>query len=366
MPGNGKGKGNGNGKGKGNGNGWNNWKAPRRPKNGRRRGQRVGTGMRTYAPNVLAQGVGAVTTRPFGSTPGVDLRVWDAKMPMHLPLPRAIGPYLVMRTTRRFSSANRCLIFGTFKQAAPSKVHSADGGGWSSICCAHDVNMAANISAANNTLFKTMPMTGLGPACTLVPSALSVQIMNPNPLSTTEGIVYAGVMNTQAKVAGRAEHWGDYFDKFVEFQTPRLLSAGKLALRGVQINSYPLNMTPLSDFTQLNHVADKIDTWAYPDNELEPTGFAPIMVYNTGQNLLDLEYLVTIEWRTRFDLDHPASSAHKQHPIASDATWANLMTKASNFGNGVIDIADTISNVGKVVNQYTKAAGMESAIIPLA
>lgn len=303
--------------------------------------------MRSYAPGVLAQGVGAIANVPFGSTTGTDLRCWDAKMPMHLPLPRAVGPYLVMRTTRRYQSVARCNVFGTFKYK-PSSTH---GGGWSTICAVHDHTVTNPISAVNNAYTKVMPMNGLGLACTVTPSAFTVQIMNPNSLMNTSGIVYAGVMHTQAAIATRPETWDDYFDKFIEFQSPRLMSAGKLALKGVQINSYPLNMAELADFTTIEQDVDELTTWSESSNVFNPTGFAPIMVYNAQAPDLSLEYLVTTEWRVRFDLDHPASSAHRQHGIASDRLWAYLMSKATAMGNGVLEIADLVSNAGQVAKQ---------------
>lgn len=323
--------------------------------NGFRRNGNRGRGLRTNATSVVAQGVGAISNVPFGSRVGGDLRCWDAKLPMHLPLPRAVGPYLVMRTTRRFQSSARALVFGTYKWR-PSGSTIAYGGGWSPICAVHDYAGADPINGHLNTVTKVMPMDGLGKACTVCPSALSVQVMNPGALMETTGIIYAGVMNTQAAIGGRSESYDSYFDKFIEFQSPRLLSAGKLALRGIQINSYPLNMAELSEFTPIQQDVDDTVTWAPGSVDFSPTGFAPVMVYNSSGPSLALEYLVTTEWRVRFDLDHPASSAHRQHPVASDQLWGSLMAKASALGNGVLDIADVVSNVGKAVSQFQKAA----------
>jgi hypothetical protein len=215
----------------------------------------------------------------------------------------------------------------------------------------HDNVVTNPISGVNNAFTKVMPMNGLGLACTVTPSAFTVQIMNPNSLMNTSGIVYAGVMHTQAAIATRPETWDDYFDKFIEFQSPRLMSAGKLALKGVQINSYPLNMAELADFTAIEQDVDELTTWSESSNVFNPTGFAPIMVYNAQAPDLSLEYLVTTEWRVRFDLDHPASSAHRQHGIASDRLWAYLMSKATAMGNGVLEIADLVSNAGQVAKQ---------------
>jgi len=207
-----------------------------------------------------------------------------------------------------------------------------------------DVNAANPINGTNNCQITTLELGGLGGAATLVPSALSVQVMCPTALQTASGIVYAGLMHTQAAVAGRTETWASYMDKFVQFQNPRLLAASKLALRGVQINSFPLNMTEVSKFSPLHKTYDQAFTWA--DTGPEPAGWAPIMIYNPS--FADLELLITMEYRVRFDLDHPASASHSHHPVASDSTWDRLMKQASMLGNGVMDIADVVANAGAV------------------
>jgi len=214
--------------------------------------------------------------------------------------------------------------------------------------------MITDVSALNpingnpaNARSFTLPLDGLGDAATVVPSAISVQIMCPTALQSASGIVYAGVMNTQAKIGGRSENWVSYMDKFVQFQSPRLLAASKLALRGVQINSYPLNMAEVSKFTALDRTGDT--EFVLGSDSLEPAGWAPIMIYNPSG--ATLEVLITMEFRVRFDLDHPASASHSHHPIASDSTWDKLVRQASALGNGVMDIADVVANTGMAVGR---------------
>lgn len=207
------------------------------------------------------------------------------------------------------------------------------------------------INATNNATTTTMDLSGLGDAATLVPSALTVQIMCPQALQDAEGIIYVGCMNTQADIAGRTETWNSYFDRFVQFQSPRLMSAGKVVLRGVQTNSYPLNMTEVSKFSQLLKNSDT--TFTYDLSELNPKGWAPIMLYNPNGALLEL--LISIEYRVRFDLDHPASASHVYHKAAADSTWDRLTRQASALGNGVMDIADVVANTGQAVGKAVRA-----------
>jgi len=240
---------------------------------------------------------------------------------------------------------NEVNVFGTFKQPDSS------GGRWTTMIGISDTVAGNPINGSGNLTTWHMPLDGAGfgsSAITLVPSAVTVQIMNPNALQTTSGIVYAGVMSTQAKISGRTETWSDYAARFVEFQAPRLMSAGKLALKGVQINSYPLSMSQLAEFTELISGSDNTGG-TYGSAVEESTGFAPIMVYNP--NGIQLEFLVTVEYRVRFDLANPASSAHRHFPVASDSTWNSMMQKAIAFGHGVRDIADVVAQAGQAINQ---------------
>ncbi len=274
---------------------------------------------------------------------------WDAKHPAHLALPRAVGPYTTIRATRRVELATFSSIIGTFQAG---EITPANQGDWSSIVMVTDVATLNPINGPNNVRSFTVDLSGLGDAVTLVPSALSVQIMCPTALQTASGIVYAGVMNTQAAIGGRSDSWSDYMEKFVQFQNPRLLAASKLALRGVQINSYPLNMSEVSKFTPLSKNVD--GTYTFDINEPEPAGWAPIVIYNPGGATLEL--LITVEYRVRFDLDHPASASHVHHPIASDSMWDRMTRHAVSLGNGVMDIADVVANTGLAASRLARVA----------
>jgi len=161
-------------------------------------GRRVQTGMRSQATRVLAQGVGALPRRAFGAAKrSHTLACWDAKLPHHLPLPRAVGPYTVVRTTKRFQANWGNIILGTFMKPTGSS-----GSEWTNICAVAPslANGDANwISAHQNTNAYRTPLDFLArntSMATCVPSAFTVQILNPEALQTTTGIVYAGVMNT--------------------------------------------------------------------------------------------------------------------------------------------------------------------------
>lgn len=303
--------------------------------------------IRSRGQQVLGQGTAAVTKSGFGgSNRACDLRVFNAKLPHHWPLPRPVGPYTVIRTTRRFSNS-ASMVFGTFR--------SQDGGSWTNICSIGDIVITDPINSTNNTFTRTYSgLASLGTAATVVPSAFTVQIMNPNALQTTSGIAYFGVMHTQAKISGDARTWQEYFDQFVQFQSPRILSAGKLALRGVECSSYPLNMSSLSDFEPLITQSDT-GAFTYGGTNIETNGMAPILFYNPPGGP-DYEFLITTEWRVRFDLSNPAAASHRDHGVSSDFWLAKILRQATSMGNGVIEIADAVADAGQMARRMLPMA----------
>lgn len=331
------------------------------------RRKRAATATRSRGDVVLAAGSGAITNYAFPkprSSKGnsrMDLTCWDATMPQHLPLPRAVGAYTTIRTTKVISSDAEVLIFGSFQTA-----QSFGGYGdarWSTICCVASADASLPIGGTNNTVFSAMPLESLGLAATLVPSAISVQIINANSLQSTVGTVFAGTMSTQAAViapAGTANTrtWTQLANSFISFQAPRFMTAPKLSLRGVRVNSYPLNMATVSDFKTINPNVDFTGTWAA---DTDVVGWAPIVAVNRSPDRPELTYVVTQEWRVRFDLANPASAGHIHHPIASDGLWDRLMRTRQALGSGVEDIPDVIANVGSFARSaapYMRAASM--------
>jgi len=194
-----------------------------------------------------------------------------------------------------------------------------------------------------------------GDAVTMVPSAFSVQIMNPNALQTTQGIVYIGRSTAQYKLANDTRTWGDLGNQFVSYMNPRLCSAGKLALRGVKVDSYPLNMTEFSEFATEAPISGGSGpvqcTWnsngTGANHDGEPSAFAPIVVFNPNE--VNLQYLVTIEWRIRFDPGTAAAASHHYHKSTPMSVWDSVISSASSIGHGAMDIADVISQVGSAV-----------------
>jgi hypothetical protein len=193
--------------------------------------------------------------------------------------------------------------------------------------------------------------------------------MNQNPLQTTSGLVAGAVLNTQLDLRGRSDTWSDVANQVISFMRPRLMSAGKLALRGVQADAYPLNMAALAEFNRIAAVADSVFTLDGTSG-LFPHGFSPIVVLNEGalsDPPLALTYLITVEWRVRFDLSNPAVASHMHHGITSDHHWDAMVRGAQARAHGFLDIVERVANAGSSVARAIGTGAMAArAVAPAA
>lgn len=310
----------------------------------------------------IKQGAGRTPRKPFGNTRrrpnGAKsyVRCLDALHPSHLSLPRAVGGYSVVRTTSTFQSATEVMLLGCFKGP---KVEFTDTA-WLNLVAVGNVTggVANAINAAGNAFFfndSTVGGTGFA-AARLVPAAFSVQIMNANALQTTQGIFYIGRTKQVLDIQGDTRTWQQLIDELVSYSSPRLCSAGKLALRGVQVDAIPNNMSVLSDFVAVATATGGAQTWTEAGYGADMEGFAPIFVHNPSKT--SLQFQVTIEWRCRFDPGNPAYSSHTFHAPASDMTWGNTIHAMENAGHGVMDIAEKVADYGEDVLGVLGAAAI--------
>jgi hypothetical protein len=240
------------------------------------------------------------------------------------------------------------------------------GESWSSYVAVGAVNGANAINGTDNAKFYTegsMGQSGFERAVTLTPAAFSVQIMNPEALQTTSGIIYATRSRNVLKLQNDSRTWRTFANSVVSYYNPRLMSAGKLALRGVHIDAVPANMNKLSDFTTLDgHGNDSTKSWN-GTTDYEFSGFNPIVVYNPGSPFSDpvvppvnLQFLVTVEWRVRFDPSNPACTTHTYYPPAPDSTWNSLLAIMDRGLHGVEDIAEKVASAGMAVGRAASVA----------
>lgn len=307
----------------------------------------------------VTQGAGKSVTIPIGTGKGggnarrrkqvqrsVGSACWDAFHPAHLPLPRAVAPYAVVRTTEIWNpSSDNERRFALF---APTAHTGLDGGAWSNVfALGPNVALSSQKDTANGInkyTFTSMNSTSWQ-AATVTPAAFSIQIMNPEALQTSTGMVYVGRCKNKVNMSEGVltDSFESLAEQLVSYSNPRICSAGKLALRGVQVDAVPNNMSLVSNFTTLNQQTDGNFTLA-ATNVVQQEGFNPIFVYNP--DAVDLQILVCCEWRVRFDPSNPAYAACRSHKPSTDHQWWKHMEHAAKLGNGAIDIADKVSRYG--------------------
>lgn len=307
----------------------------------------------------IKQGAAATPKQPFGGgrkkkspqhpTSGQIRRYLNATLRDHLPLPRPTGPYTVIRLTNYYNCDSGMVTFGPEISELGNGVM-----GWSSIIGRASVNSAVAVSANNNCIALNMTaLRALDNLTQIVPAALTVQVMNPEAVQTTSGMVWGGMSRTQLPIGSAVEPWDFFAQNFISLMTPRVMSAAKLAFKGVTGNAYPLNMSELSNFHQLikSNGADAkiVTTWnrtqgTIPETDGQPTGMTPIVFVNP--NRVDLIYQVTVEYRVRFALSNPASAGHIQHKAGSTALWDAAVAAAGAVGHGLMDIGEQVAADG--------------------
>jgi len=331
----------------------------------RSRRARASRASRALAERVLAQGVGAAPAVAFGnrrqrarkkvngrSRLRKMLLALDAKVPITPGLPRAVGPYTTIRTSSLIATSSKFVLFSPFMGTNTGNLDF-----WWSVCGVEAVDTSLPINNASNTKWLNASMPGGDPNLTCVsavPAAMTVQVMNPTAISTTSGIVAGGRVKQQLHLANDPRTWDKLGTEIMAYMQPRLMSAGKLALRGVQCSAYPLDMTEYSDFRQLGSAGTLPFTWVGQDTA--PGALTPIVFWQPESGpTLQLEYLVTIEWRVRFDLSNPASASHVHHDTWADADWNHVCAACSDAGHGVVDIVESIANAGAAVAEAPAA-----------
>lgn len=304
----------------------------------------------------IKQGVGRAVARAFGSLPGIRRKRGgrgrgkvmngyscchhDAFHQSHLALPRPVGPYTVIRTTQLVTTGSGLVLLGpTFDRPK---------GVWTNHCAYvyNDFNKTAstsnNLKAYSFDSIKGSNWNG----AQVVPAAYSVQLMNPEAIQQSKGIVYGGRIRTTYKMSENTGTTGVAIaQQFISYNNPRLMSAAKLAFRGVQVDAVPFNMSELANFTRIEEevTGDFTGSTGMNDN----VGFAPIFIYNPDG--INLQYLICCEWRVRFDPSNPAQASHVLHQAAPESVWMQALHAAETVGNGVVDIADRVAETGNAV-----------------
>jgi hypothetical protein len=231
---------------------------------------------RRNATKALAQAAMAAPRRNFGTkSAGGTLRACikslDARVPRTIGLPRAVGPYSVIRTTRLWSSSANFIMFVPF----------SNGTSWYNWCGVEGVVSSNAVNATDNTRPIPIPLAELSQAAEVVPAALTVQVMNPSSLQTADGMFAMGRANQQFNYGGSSVPWDELRARFISFFTPQ-----------------------------------------------------------------SLEFLITVEWRVRFDPGNPAVASHSHHDTTSDGVWNSVCREMSSAGHGVEELAEDVMELG--------------------
>lgn len=334
---------------------------------------RVANVTRARADRVLAQGTGRVAAHPFGSMSiprslGLHPKCWDAFCTAHAPLPRSVGPYTVVRTSFLTATSAKCGLIGTFKrrQTVLGAVGSSiSPEGWSN-CVMVTEEATTAIGSTPSSGFHYSPFPGGGTnvnrtqtTFTCCPAAISVQIIGPTAINDANGQLCAAVVPARMDLTDDTRTWQEIQTDITSYFRPRLLSAGKLTLRGVQMDSHPLSMADVSTFEPLIHNppnpnSPEVVNWDI--NAPYPCGWAPMAFVNPSG--ADIQLLIGVEWRVRFDVGNPAVASHQHHGVSSDVGWDQQIRRATEALPGVIDIVEKVANTGLGLYRGAAAAGL--------
>ena len=273
-------------------------------KNGKSRSRAYTRGNATV---VLAQGALAAPKRAFGGGRNPKgrnvaslLKCLDARIPRTLGLPRAVGPYSVIRTTALHSSSSRFLMF--------CPIYNESSTSWYNACGIEGVTSGSPVNSGQHTsVAHAFPLMS---QAEVVPSGLTVQVMNPASLQTADGLFAMARVNQQLALGGTTATYDEMAARCISFYAPRMLTGGKLALRGVKCSSYPLDMSEYSHFAPMLHFGGEAFAWS--TNALRPAALAPIVFVQENAQPKTMQFLVTMEWRVRFDPANPATASLQQ------------------------------------------------------
>jgi len=332
-------------------------------------------GQKMYAAakraRLLYQGVAATARKNFGTKSAAPnktgflrnkitqlITALDAKIPRTLGLPRAVGPYTVIRTNTVVSpgAGENFLLFSPLLfNSGVSDSTWRDAQWLSAVGLAQKGAGGDAVGNPNGIRTLTNPIGVLGEATDLVPASLTVQVVNSKPLEQASGTYFMGRVNQMFDYGGSTTTtWDDLRYRFISYFSPRMLAGGKLALRGVQCSAYPLDMTEYSSFREANSAV--LTTW---NDRLSTASLSPIIFVSNQDMVADsVQFLVTIEWRVRFDPLNPAVASHQHHDTLADEAWNGLVKVASGMGHGVEEIAEGVAAGGAIVGGAAMMPGI--------
>lgn len=263
----------------------------------------------------------------------------NAFHPLHIPLPISTGKYNVIRVCADFTSDNYLTLIGAMDYASAGS-HTYHDSVWTNY---------GGIAKAQGTDLMTGQWSALAlPSPTgndsrgfasVVPSAVSVQVLNPASLNTAAGVVYMGRCSTiLSGVEGSdTRNVADFCNALLSYSSSKRISGARLAMSPQQINCVPADLNDLTAFRELGPPSDQASpqtSFAW-DTNYDFAGFKPAYIINPQKQTLS--YRVCIEYRVRLSPFNPMHNTQQLHKPVSHDMWHKIVGTAESVGHGVED-----------------------------
>lgn len=271
--------------------------------------------------------LGGAVKKGKSMNPASLVRALDARIPRMLGLPNAVGPYSVVRTSMFHSTDARVLVF------APCMVNFDNRSTWHNWCGVMDVDSELPMNGASNAHSIVIPTPG-GAMDEVVPASLTVVASCDTALQTASGSFMMGRMNQGWQAT--SDTWTQFGEAFISNFAPKVLTAGRLALRPVSCSAYPLDMTHYQDFAQVSPYDGALTRTSQHDFGT----LSPIVFLQKSDTPVQVQFMVTMEWRVRYSAFNPASASHSYHPPTSTVVWSDTIKAASAMGHGVVEVGE--------------------------
>lgn len=304
------------------------------------------------------------STRKARPLRSIARRAFNALDPYHLPLARATGPYTVWRSSTQFQTNSPVVILGVFRAMSDTAAVGPNSPVWANTCAVYSNAIGAAINAALGTTAIGYDFSGIGGDNTavLAPAAATFQVRCPTALLNAAGTVYGTRMKSDLSLAGSTRTWSQLATQIFSTQSMRAMTAAQLCTKGVKVDLLPVDLAEVEDFRAVGTLANGSFTWDGTGDPnwhdfLAPSGFAPAVIYNPTNAVLD--FVCTTEWRLRFDPSNPGAAGHMVFPAASPGVWNGIVTEGHALAeSGFEDIEYVAQGADRVAKVAASVAGV--------
>jgi hypothetical protein len=268
---------------------------------------------------------------PMGGSVTYNKAGLDAFATAHIPLPRPVSSYTVLRSTRYIESSNKAFIFSPMNYQEVAS-NTGDQGDWTNFCGVTAASDTSAVNASSGWTKLALPTTSSDfTGVFMAPSAISVRVYNTNAFQTTAGIVVMGRVNGEVDWNNETVTIKKKFEEMRQYNSSVAISAAELALQPRQIDGVPLDFNQVSNFTDMRvYTNDAALTWT-ASNGHRPSGFTPIFIHNP--NGISLTFEICMEMRCRYTPERIYATLQKHYPPSPIGVWDAIMRDAHNSAN---------------------------------